>query len=422
MNNKKDKLLPELRFPEFRSNGEWDIEPLGILSKEITEKTKGRKFKLMSITSGIGLVSQIEKFGREIAGDSYNNYYVIHAGDFAYNRSSTKLYPEGEVAMFEDEEVGAVPNSIFTCFRFDRSKVYPKLAKYQFTNNLHGKWLKKFISVGARANGALQVNVKDLFSTPFPFPKLPEQQKIASCLSSLDEVIAAHNQKLEALKEHKKGLMQNLFPQEGETVPKMRFPEFLTDGEWVEDTLGEQGMFLKGKGIAKSDIAENGSVPCIRYGELYTYYNETISVVKSYTNLSVDDLVLSRTNDVIIPASGETHDDIATASCVLKDGIALGGDLNIIRTKINGVFLSYYLNNIKKKKISQLAQGIAVVHLYSNQLKKLKINVPKPREQRKIAECLSDLDTSISARIYKIEQLKLHKIGLMQQLFPKPVK
>ena len=81
----KNKLIPELRFPEFRDGGEWDIESLGNLADEIVEKTKGRKYKLMSITSGIGLISQIEKFGREIAGDSYKNYYVIQKNDFAYN-------------------------------------------------------------------------------------------------------------------------------------------------------------------------------------------------------------------------------------------------------------------------------------------------------------------------------------------------
>lgn len=176
MNNDK-KIVPELRFPEFANDGEWEVEPLGNLSQEIIEKTKGRKYKLMSITSGVGLVSQIEKFGREIAGESYKNYYVIHNEDFAYNKSSTKLYAEGEIAMYNDEEIGAVPNSIFTCFRFNKNKVYPIFAKYPFANNLHGNWLRKFIAVGARANGALQVNNKDLFSIPFPHPSFNEQKK-----------------------------------------------------------------------------------------------------------------------------------------------------------------------------------------------------------------------------------------------------
>jgi type I restriction enzyme S subunit len=419
--SKKKKLIPELRFPEFKNEGEWNIDTLGNLSDEIVEKTKGRKYKLMSITSGIGLVSQIEKFGREIAGDSYKNYYVINKGDFAYNKSSTKLYAEGEIAIYEDNEIGAVPNSIFTCFRFHQGKIYPPFAKYPFVNNLHGNWLEKFIAVGARANGALQVNVKDLFSLPFPYPNPPEQQKIASCLSALDEVIEAHSQKLVLLKDHKKGLMQNLFPQEGEKVPKYRFPEFKKDGVWIEKSLDEVATILKGKGISKADIVENGNLPCIRYGELYTHYNETIKTVKSYTNLNVDDLVLSKANDVIIPASGETQIDIATASCVLESGIALGGDLNIIRSKINGVFLSYYLNNSKKHDIAQMAQGIAVVHLYPNQLKTLQLQVPSPREQQKIASCLSVLEEIITMLTQKIEQLKQHKKGMIQGLFPKMI-
>ena len=128
-------------------------------------------------------------------------------------------------------------------------------------------------------------------------------------------------------------------------IPVLRFPEF--SGEWENKTLGKVATFSKGKGISKTDIDENGYLECIRYGELYTYYGETINNIKSKTNLNKDGLVLSEYNDVIIPASGETQTDIATASCVLKDGVALGGDLNIIKTKLNGVFLSYYLNSKK---------------------------------------------------------------------------
>jgi type I restriction enzyme S subunit len=205
---------------------------------------------------------------------------------------------------------------------------------------------------------------------------------------------------------------------ENKIVPKLRFPEFLNSSDWSEDTLGNNATFLKGKGISKSDIAENGIYPCIRYGELYTHYRETIRNIRSYTNLPLDELILSQANDVIIPASGETKEDIATASCVMESGIALGGDLNIIRSKINGIFLSYYLNNVKKKDIAKVAQGISVVHLYPDQLKSLNIHTPQPAEQQKIASFLSSLDELINAHIQKLDALKDHKKGLMQQLFP----
>lgn len=131
-----------------------------------------------------------------------------------------------------------------------------------------------------------------------------------------------------------------------------------------------------------------------------------------------DNLILSQENDVIIPASGETQIDIATAACVLNGGIALGGDLNIIRAKLNGVFLAYYLNNAKKRDIAQMAQGVSVIHLYPSQLKTIMIAIPSPQEQQTIASCLSAVDELITAQKEKIEQLQLHKEGLMQGLFP----
>ena len=201
-------------------------------------------------------------------------------------------------------------------------------------------------------------------------------------------------------------------------VPQLRFPEFRNAKEWEEKRLDKIATFSKGKGISKANITQDGSQPCIRYGELYTHYNEIISEALSYTDLASEDLVLSQANDVIIPSSGETQIDIATASCVLQEGIALGGDINIIRTDTNGVFLSYYFNGAKKSDIAKLAQGIAVVHLYSSQLKKLRISLPTRSEQQKIAHCLTSIDNLITAQSQKLDALKDHKKGLMQQLFP----
>ncbi len=208
----EDETVPKLRFPEFKKDGEWEVKRLGEVAIELVEKTKGRKFKLLSITAGQGLVSQIEKFGREIAGNSYSNYIVVKKNDFAYNKSSTKIFPQGEIGIVKEEEDCAVPNSIFICFRFHYDIIIPNFAKFLFDKNHHGTYLENIISVGARTHGALQVNKKDLFDVPIPFPSLPEQQKIAACLSSLDDLIAAQTQKIELLQQHKKGLLQGLFP------------------------------------------------------------------------------------------------------------------------------------------------------------------------------------------------------------------
>ena len=201
-------------------------------------------------------------------------------------------------------------------------------------------------------------------------------------------------------------------------VPKLRFPEFQDAGEWEEKTLDDIAVFFKGKGVSKSDVDLQGETPCIRYGELYTIYDEVVRTVISKTKLPSSELFLSQKNDVLVPSSGETKIDIAKASCVLLDDVALGGDLNVLRPNENGIFLSYMLNGSCKTEIAKKAQGDTVVHLYAGQLKQLDVIVPKESEQQKIADCLSSIDELITLEAQKLDTLKTHKKGLMQQLFP----
>ena len=203
-------------------------------------------------------------------------------------------------------------------------------------------------------------------------------------------------------------------------VPKLRFKEF--DGDWSPYVLKDFVSFRKGKGISKADISENGINECIRYGELYTTYGQVIDHIHSKTNVSKSECILSKAGDVIIPASGETQIDIATASCVLHDDIILSGDLNILSHKENGSWLAYYLSSAKKLEIAQLAQGNSVVHLYSSQLKDLKINKPSKEEQTKIASFLSNVDEKISQLTQKHALLSQYKQGMMQKLFSQQIR
>ncbi|MDT8394610.1 MAG: restriction endonuclease subunit S [Bacteroidales bacterium] len=205
-----------------------------------------------------------------------------------------------------------------------------------------------------------------------------------------------------------------------QALPQLRFSEF--DGIWLDTKLGSIAEFYKGKNLSKDDVVENGETECVRYGELYTKYSEVISDVFSKTNLNVKDLFLSESNDVIIPASGESNIDIATASCVIRSGIALGGDINIIRTHENGIFLAYYLNNQRRKDIARLSQGISVVHLYANQLKLLKLSLPTIPEQQKIASFLSAFDKKIELLTRKKELLEQYKKGVMQKIFSQEIR
>ena len=171
----------------------------------------------------------------------------------------------------------------------------------------------------------------------------------------------------------------------------------------------------KGTGISKDQLSDDGE-PCILYGELYTKYkSETIREVISKTNIDNTKLVRSKANDVIIPCSGETAEDIATARCVLNGNILLGGDLNIIRLHgYDGTFMSYQLNGKRKYDIAKVAQGVSVVHLYGEHLKGVKTINPCLTEQKKIASLLTLLDERIATQNKIIEDLKELKSAIIE--------
>ena len=198
-------------------------------------------------------------------------------------------------------------------------------------------------------------------------------------------------------------------------VPNLRFPEF--EGEWEEERLADIADLYKGTGISKDQLSDEGE-PCILYGELYTKYkSETIEKVISKTNIDNTKLVKSKANDVIIPCSGETAEDIATARCVLYDNVLLGGDLNVIRLHgYNGTFMSYQLNGKRKYDIAKVAQGVSVVHLYGEHLKGVKTINPCLEEQKKIAKIFSLLDKRIATQNKIIYKLKSLIRGIMVEL------
>ena len=195
----------------------------------------------------------------------------------------------------------------------------------------------------------------------------------------------------------------------------MRFPEF--SGEWKEEQLDSIATLSKGVGISKEQLSEVGE-PCILYGELYTKYkSEIIKQIESKTDIDCSKLKRSKANDVIIPCSGETAVDIATARCVPFDNILFGGDLNVISLhQYDGAFMSYQLNGKRKYDIARVAQGVSIVHLYGEHLKAIKTYNPTLPEQQKIAKLLSLLDDRIDTQNKIIEKLQSLIKGLSQQL------
>jgi type I restriction enzyme S subunit len=430
MSNKdKTSLVPKLRFPEFRSAGEWAKEKLGSFASISTEKVGDKTCVPMSITSGVGLVSQEDKFGRVIAGSSYKNYLLLKPNDFAYNKSATKEYPEGFLALYSDDKLAAVPNSIFTCFRIKGDSPAPRYLNYLFLGNLHGQWLRNFIQVGARAHGSLSINDSDLLALPVPLPKgkssLAEQQKIADCLSSLDELIAAQARKVAALKTHKKGLMQQLFPREGETQPRFRFPEFRDAGAWKQVALG-QLMTIKGRigyrGYTVEDIVGAGegaislSPSNISAAGTLSFEKATyISWAKFYES---PEIILEK-NFTVLVKTGSTYGKVAFIKD-LPHECTVNPQIVVLKpTSTNPYFLYLLISGeLIQSRIEATVVGGAIPTLSQENISKFMVCVPSEAEQLRIADCQTALDDHIAAVIQDLETLKTHKNGLMQQLFP----
>lgn len=398
---------PYLSFPEF-SKEKWFFLPLKNIATIRSERAGNKKCILLSVSSGVGLISQKEKFGREIAGKQYERYFLVHENDFVYNKSATKTYPQGTINLYHNKELAAVPSSIFTCFYVDFNIINIFYLKYLFKFNIHGKWLRKFITTGARAHGSFNIDSKDFLSIPIPIPlgekSLSEQQKIADCLSSLDELIEAHEQKLDALKQHKKGLMQRLFPAKGETAPRWRFPEFRNAGEWIIKKLGAIANNLDHKRIpipaskrVKGTIPYYGASGIVDYINDFIFNQNILCISEDGANL------ISRVTPIAFSISGKSW--VNNHAHVLE-----------FNTFSCQKFIENYINSIN---IEEFLTGMAQPKLNKSKLDSIPIPLPNSSvEQQKITDFFTSVDERIKAQEEKIMALKEHQKGLMQQLFP----
>ena len=246
------------------------------------------------------------------------------------------------------------------------------------------------------SNSQKRVTPDDIMDYVITVPSLLEQERVASFLETIDAKIQAQQDLIELLKKYKRGAVRHLLSPK--SCP-------LKNARWTTAKLGELGSFVKGAPLSKADISEDGT-PFILYGELYTTYNEVVTSVKR------------RTGDVVIPTSGETSEEISTASCVMLPGVILAGDLNIFRSdKVDGRIMSYLLNHVVNAKIARIAQGKSVVHIQASELGKLTLSYPDENTQKKLIDFLSKFDDKIVIEENALTFLTGLKEGLMQQLF-----
>src|SRR5690625_1087773 len=402
----KDKLIPELRFPEFEGDGEWIYKRLGETGKVITGKTPSTKDA--SLWNGEIL------FITPTDIDENQKYQLVTNRTIVRNRK-LNILPEGSIAYTCIASIGKMSitakesvtnqqiNSIVVNANYHNEFIYYSL--------LH---ITPFIKSRPATSTLPIVNKTEFSAFRIGVPIPQEQQKIASCLSSLDELIAAHNDKLDALKDHKKGMLQNLFPQEGETVPKIRFPEFEGDGEWVEDDIGTLFKFKQGVQVpVGNQFPEQGDdmVRFIRIIDI-TSNNEPPRYIQHPGDshiISKDDLFMIRYGTPGLISIG-------------FEGVIANNLFRLIwkSEKRNQPKFWFYAFQRLESFIYNLSSSSSMPAISFSTLEGLKIGFPPTiEEQQKIASCLSALDELITSQQEKIDQLQQHKKGLMQGLFPK---
>ena len=270
-------LVPALRFPEFRDAGEWCYIPLHKLAKRCLQKNhKDEMKRVLTNSAEYGVVDQRDFFDKDIANQSNLwNYFIVEKGDYVYNPRISTSAPVGPIS--KNNIATGVMSPLYTVFRFNSSD--NDFFAYFFKSNGWHHYMRQISNSGAR-HDRMAITNDDFMAMPLPVTSTEEQQKIADCLSSVDELITLQARKIDALKSHKKGLMQQLFPAEGETLPKLRFPEFRDAGEWEEKKLGELCEMRAGKFVSAGEISEKNEdalYPCYGGNGLRGY-------VKTYTH------------------------------------------------------------------------------------------------------------------------------------------
>lgn len=409
--NKKKEIVPKLRFPEFKNNEFWLYDFLGRLSTVLRGGSpRPIDEYLTSDTNSmnwlkIGDINKEDKYitktSERVKKQALDKTRVVHSGDLIMSNSMSFGRPyllkistcihDGWIAI---TEINSNVNKEYLYYYIlsDISQIYfMQSAAGGGIKNLNAEIIKKLIVL---------------------YPEnIIEQQKIADCLSSLDELIDTERRKLKALEKYKKGLMQKLLPAEGKTLPEWRFPEFKHCGNWEQVTLNKVAFYENGK--AHENYIEE-------YGKYIVVNSKFIATDGEVTKHSNTANLLAKRGETLMVLS-DVPNGRALAKCYFVDeNDKYTVNQRICRLRpydIDSLFLFYYVN--RNKYFLDFDDGVKQTNLKKSDVLACPLLKPKEkREQQKIADCLSEIDTMITEQLKKIERLETHKKGLMQGLFP----
>ncbi|MGO4891143.1 restriction endonuclease subunit S [Flavobacterium sp. W21_SRS_FM6] len=428
MSNQKVTIPPpELRFKKDDGSQfpDWEIVPLKSIARRQTTKNTDEKIVRVLTNSAVdGILDQKDYFKKDIAvKGNLQGYYIVEENDYVYNPRISTAAPVGPIST---NKIGkGVMSPLYTVFSFNdkNSDFYEQY----FKSSKWHHYLRAISNTGAR-HDRMSISASEFMAMPVPKPDGKEQKKIADFLLSIDQLIVTQTKKLEEYNNHKKGLMEQLFPAENELVPEYRFPEFLNDGDWDEKTLEDVATYTKGFAFKSQNYTDKG-IRIIRVSDLGTDYIKSANK-KIFAPIKVADQYKRyrlRQGEIIITTVGSRPDLLDSA---VGRGVYISSDnqgllnQNLLKLEmkenVNGRFLFSNINTTQYQKfIASISRGNAnQANIAVKELLKFRIKIPKLKEQERIADCLSSIVYLVSYQTKKVEALKAYKIGIVQQLFP----
>ena len=413
MSTRKEKI-PTVRFRAFSEP--WFQNQLS----EVAEFSKGRGYSKKDIQpQGTPII---------LYGRLYTKYEsVISNIDTYANMEKNSVISEGGEVIIPASGESAAEISRASCVTdggvilggdINIVKPHESLDSSFIAITLSNGSQQRELSKRAQGKSVVHLHNSDLKAVKLFYPSYEEQSAIGSLFRTLDDLLASYKDNLTNYQSLKATMLSKMFPKAGQTVPEIRLDRF--EGEWEVQSLKELASFSKGNGYTKSDLVNSGN-EIILYGQLYTNYQTVISMVNTFVLETREKSVISKGGEVVVPASGESAEDISRASVIEKSGVIIGGDLNIIypdENKVDSIFLALTISNgSQQKELIKRAQGKSVVHLRNNDLEKVVLHYPSMEEQRAIGLYFSNLDNLINSHQEKISQLETLKKKLLQDMF-----
>ena len=409
----KKTLVPVLRFSEFLDAGEWKGLELGPLTTKVGSgitptggdknyKSEGRPFVRSQNVGWDELILDDVAFIDEEIHQSFDST-EIKVSDVLLNITGASI---GRSAVADSRITGGNVNQHVCIIRTKQDELNPVLLNHFLISERGQKQIDSF-QAGGNRQGLNFAQIRS-FKIPLP-PTTNEQRKICDCLTSIGELITTQTRKLDALKIHKKGLMQQLFPVKGETVPKRRFPEFRDKGEWGANTFGGAATFLNGRAYSQDELLDDGKYRVLRVGNFFS------SNHWYYSDLELEENKYCDKGDLLYAWSASFGPRIWQGEKVIYHYHIW----KVLKKKgVDRNFLFNLLEYETERMKSQSANGLGLMHITKGAIENWQCRIPKIEEQQKIADFLSSIDELITAQTQKLKTLKAHKNGLVQQLFP----